>query len=443
MQEKFTPLTNTHFTHLFIFLIINPKYTQNFSKKFYILPTHTATHTLKTPKWSALRNLHKFTRFVFLKIKIIFVQNTHTMTKNPHKIRIKDIAEMAGVSAGTVDRVLHGRGKVSPSALKAVEKVLEKVNYNPNIYLSAISIRKSIKIAFVTPHTKGSQFWEQIHDGFTKAITEYNMVDLTTEFFTYDQYDLYDCRTTYAKVLASNADAVVIGPTFKDETIRLTQALDENGTPYAYVDSMVEGTNPMAFYSAKQNSCGYLIAKLMHQTTPPDSEYALFQAMRVGDESANNTIQRKIGFMDFFHKHRLGDKIHRLNFSPLDSAYNDKALAAFFAAHPNVKGAAVLSSRGSIIAESLQRIGINNINLTCLDLTENNIAAMMDGRLDFLVGQRPKLQGFLAVETLLKNLICGGRPEVENYMPLDIITRENIDFYKEYFVQNATGGGGF
>ena len=363
------------------------------------------------------------------------------MTKSHQKIRIKDIAEMAGVSAGTVDRVLHGRGKVSPAALKAVEQVLDKVNYNPNIYLSAISIRKHIKIAFVTPHIKGSQFWEQIHNGFTKAINEYNMVDLTTEVFTYDQYDLYDCRTTYSKVLASKPDAVVIGPTFKDETIRLTQALDESGTPYAYVDSMVEGTNPMAFYSAKQDSCGYLIAKLIHQTTPADGEYALFQAMRVGDESANNTIQRKIGFMDFFHKHRLGDKVHRLNFSPLDGGYNDKALAAFFAAHPNVKGAAVLSSRGSIIAESLKRIGINNVNLTCLDLTADNIAAMMDGRLDFLVGQRPNLQGFLAVETLLKNLICGGRPEVENYMPLDIITRENIDFYKEYYVQNSTGGG--
>ncbi|MBR3853012.1 MAG: substrate-binding domain-containing protein [Tidjanibacter sp.] len=363
------------------------------------------------------------------------------MAKNPQKIRIKDIAEMAGVSAGTVDRVLHGRGKVSPAALKAVEEVLNRVNYNPNIYLSSISIRKRIKIVFVTPHTQGSQYWQQIHEGFSKALNEYSVVDLTSEVYTYDQYDLYNCRTTYSKVLEAKPDAVVIGPTFKDETIRLTQTLDEEHIPYAYVDSMVEGTNPMAFYSAKQDSCGYLIAKLIRQTTPADSEYALFQAMRVGDESANNTIQRKIGFMEFFHQNRLGDKVHRLNFSPLDKAYNDKALADFFAAHPNVKGAAVLSSRGSIITDSLKRIGINHIKTICLDPTSDNVAAMMDGHLDFLVGQRPELQGFLAVETLLKNIICGGHPAVENYMPLDIITRENIDFYKEYVVQNSAVGG--
>jgi len=33
-------------------------------------------------------------------------------------MRIKDIARAAGVSVGTVDRVLHNRGKVSEDALK-------------------------------------------------------------------------------------------------------------------------------------------------------------------------------------------------------------------------------------------------------------------------------------------------------------------------------------
>ncbi|MDD4536822.1 MAG: LacI family DNA-binding transcriptional regulator, partial [Petrimonas sp.] len=38
------------------------------------------------------------------------------------RIRIKDIAAQAGVSSGTVDRILHNRGNVSDKARIAVEK---------------------------------------------------------------------------------------------------------------------------------------------------------------------------------------------------------------------------------------------------------------------------------------------------------------------------------
>ncbi|MEE0620822.1 MAG: LacI family DNA-binding transcriptional regulator, partial [Prevotella sp.] len=55
------------------------------------------------------------------------------------KIRIKDIAERAGVSVGTVDRVLHGRPNVSPSAKAKVDAVLKELDYKANVYASALA----------------------------------------------------------------------------------------------------------------------------------------------------------------------------------------------------------------------------------------------------------------------------------------------------------------
>src|SRR5690606_18493447 len=48
---------------------------------------------------------------------------------NRKNITIKDIARMSGVSAGTVDRVLHNRGRVSEEALRKVLAVLEQIDY--------------------------------------------------------------------------------------------------------------------------------------------------------------------------------------------------------------------------------------------------------------------------------------------------------------------------
>ena len=47
------------------------------------------------------------------------------MNKLPERIRIKDIARLADVSVGTVDRVLHGRTGVSEASRKRVEEILK------------------------------------------------------------------------------------------------------------------------------------------------------------------------------------------------------------------------------------------------------------------------------------------------------------------------------
>ena len=55
------------------------------------------------------------------------------------KYRIKDIAELAGVSTGTVDRVIHNRGEVSLDSRKKIEEVLIKINYSKS---SGVQARK-------------------------------------------------------------------------------------------------------------------------------------------------------------------------------------------------------------------------------------------------------------------------------------------------------------
>ena len=50
----------------------------------------------------------------------------HVLTKEEAVMTITEIAKKSGVSIGTVDRVLHNRGKVSEKTKLAVEAVIEK-----------------------------------------------------------------------------------------------------------------------------------------------------------------------------------------------------------------------------------------------------------------------------------------------------------------------------
>ena len=85
------------------------------------------------------------------------------------KIRIKDIAERAGVSVGTVDRVLHERPNVSPKALEKVKKALAEMDYKPNMYASALAYNKSYTFYCIIPKHESEAYWEEVEEGVRAA----------------------------------------------------------------------------------------------------------------------------------------------------------------------------------------------------------------------------------------------------------------------------------
>lgn len=346
------------------------------------------------------------------------------------KIRIIDIAKMAGVSKGTVDRVLHNRGNVSESARLAIEKVLEQVNYKTNIHVSAISLKRSYKIILTTPEVSLGAYWESIHNGIRHALEEYEDVKVALQIFTYNQYDIYSCRSTFEKIAGFEMDALIIGPTFNEETINLCKKMDDRNIPYIFVDSTIENTSPLAFFSADHYVCGSMMAKLITSIIQPQTNIAIFHAVRRGDRSANTTILRKKGFTDYLEKNRCTNLVLSIPFSVTDPESNEMYLSRLFGSQKNTPAIVVLNSRGNLIADYLEKNHIEDVKMICMDLTSANIEALKKGQIDYIIGQEPEYQGFYAMKIMLEYLIFKKPVTKQNYVQLDILIKENIDFYK-------------
>ena len=77
---------------------------------------------------------------------------------------------MAEVSVGTVDRVLHGRTGVSEASRKKVENILKQLDYQPNMYASALASNKKYIFACLLPlHAKGD-YWVDVENGMYQAM---------------------------------------------------------------------------------------------------------------------------------------------------------------------------------------------------------------------------------------------------------------------------------
>ena len=74
------------------------------------------------------------------------------------KIKMKDIAKLAGVSPSTVANVIHGRThKVSVDTLKRVQDIIDETGYIPCVIPKMLSGKQSKVIGIVA--TRGQEKW--------------------------------------------------------------------------------------------------------------------------------------------------------------------------------------------------------------------------------------------------------------------------------------------
>lgn len=348
------------------------------------------------------------------------------------QIKIKDIAKMAGVSSGTVDRVLHNRGSVSESSRKAVERILTEVGYRYNIHTSAVSLTKEFNLVITTPSGIPGEYWGSVMSGIEHALKEFSDINIHFRHALYNQFDVYSCRSAFESVLEMSPDAVIIGPTFASETVRLCNELDKSEVPYVFVDSVIDGTSPVASYTTDQYACGHLLGRLLSSFTPNDAKFAICGTARVGDERSNNTRERKKGFLAYFKETDRSGSVTEIRFSISNPKETEDLILDMVEKNPDIKGIAVLNSRGYVVADILRRHGIDDIRLMSFDLTSNNVRCIQNESISAVLCQRPELQGFFSVKSLIHWLLYR-KTDADRYhkMPIDVVFKENLPFYKE------------
>jgi LacI family transcriptional regulator len=127
-------------------------------------------------------------------------------------LTIKDIAKLAGVSRGTVDRVLHDRGRVDPEVEQRIRAIVRECNYQPSRAAQQLSMRRQkLKIGFLC-RTDTNGFWSIVIRSAEQMERELSEYGITVEkrFFDYclpeTQLEMID------ELVAQEISALVIVP---------------------------------------------------------------------------------------------------------------------------------------------------------------------------------------------------------------------------------------
>ena len=357
-------------------------------------------------------------------------QKTMSKTMNtPERIRIKDIAKMADVSVGTVDRVIHGRSGVSEPSRKRVEEILEKLNYQPNMYASALASNKKYAFACLLPQHETGEYWTEVESGIHEALTTYSDFNITVKLRYYDPYDYRSFAREARSIVEMPPDGVLFAPTAPQYTTPFTDELEKLDIPYIYIDSNIKDVPPLAFFGQNSRQSGYFAARMLMLLARDEKEIVIFRKIHEGIVGSNQQENREIGFRQYMEEYHPSCTILELDLHAERNDEDNEMLDELFRTHPTVKNGITFNSKVYIVGEYLQSHGKKDFNLIGYDLLERNVTCLKEGSVSFLIAQQPELQGFNGIKALCDHLIFKKEVTCINYMPIDLLTVETIDYY--------------
>jgi len=341
------------------------------------------------------------------------------------KYTIKDIAELAGVSKGTVDRVLHRRGKVSPKALADVEKVLKEIDYQPNPIARNLKNNKVYKISVLMPNPKFDAYWVPAVQGIQTAAKEFKPFGVVVNKFYYNPFDPVSFLEKSQEALPSSPDALLMAPLFQKEALDIYKECQEKNILVALFNNAIDAFNHEHFIGQDLFQSGRVAASLIDKLVDESARTAILHL----DEEANMKL-RENGFKSYFEEKNNAAPIKTFSLKTSDKELFQKEAVAILKQNPEISAVFITNSKTHVFIKAIGKLK-NDLTLVGYDLISENVELLKIGCIDFLIHQKPKRQAYLGVGYIAEHFLFGKAVPDQNLLPIDVITAENAMYYQE------------
>jgi len=346
---------------------------------------------------------------------------------------IKDIARQANVSIGTVDRVLHNRGEVAKTTREQVLKVIDELGYTPNVLAKSLASKTKYTIAVLIPDPTSNAYWEKPLEGIMAAARELKKFNFELHIANFEYSDENSFIEKSNEIIDSNPSGFIFAPVFYDSSLKVIEKCDELAIPYVFFDVFIENCKNLAYFGQNSVQSGYLSARLMNYSLTKENGHIYIVKLLNHSASVYHLSLREKGFLSYFEQAAEQQiKIHSIDVDISSPLNLTKSLDAIFGSDRKPSGLFIPNSRVYLVARYLVKHNINNVILVGYDLLKENIEYLEKGTIQFLICQKPEDQGYKSVFSLFNHLFLKKPVDMLNYSPIDIIMKENIEYYKNF-----------
>lgn len=338
------------------------------------------------------------------------------------KVTLRTVAEAAGVSIATVDRVLNRREGVRAATVEKVEGAIRRLGYAPSSLAARVQPGAG-RFAFVLPQG-GNPFYTALEEAVRRLPDWLPFAGTTYDVHHADVFDGNALAASLAVLRGEGYGGIAVvaldHPAVREEI----NALKRDGIVVATLVSDVPSAARDRYVGIDNTAAGRTAGSLLARFLPGRRGKV---ALIAGSLALRDHAERRFGFEQVIAQDFPGVEVIAVR-EGRDDATRVRALAAdLLAEHPDLAGLYNVGAGTAGAVAALEASGrAREVVFVGHELTEDSRGALMRGTLDAVIAQDPGHEARSAAR--LMQALASGWPILDDQerIRIDVFLRDNV-----------------
>lgn len=339
---------------------------------------------------------------------------------------IKEIAQVAGVSRGTVDRALHGREGVAPEVAERIRKVAREGGYTPNKAGRILAARKQpLKIGCLLPSV-GNPFFDSVIKGMktaTKELADFGVEIQLTELRGYDPEEHIACMDA---LIEDGCTALCVCTVDVAQVRERIDMLVEQDIPIITLNTDITDSKRLCYVGSNYMSAGRTAAGMFRLCTKAPLRILLV----TGSRKMKGHNERILGFLARMDTHKIDYEIVETIESQDDDAIAYTQVLKALSQDESINCVYIVAAGVEGTCRAIQELGRKKSGefwLSAFDQIPATKQLLENGIIDFTISQQGEMQGYQSIQIMFNYVLEGKKERPDNYFTSTVIKiAENI-----------------
>lgn len=324
-------------------------------------------------------------------------------------VTIKQIADMCGVSRGTVDRVLNKRGKVHPKTQELIESTIARLNYTPNIAGKALAARKRPWTLGVVLSSEGNPFFDDVIRGILQAQQELKDFGVRLTMRRLRGYVAGE-QLREIEALQGEMDALILHPIFDPAIAQKIEELKRRGIFTVTVNTDIPQSSRLCYIGSDYEKGGVMAAGMVSLITGGSARLGIVK----GADNILGHRQRLEGFLKRISENGQGIRVAGYAQAQDDDGIAYASTRGLMESDLAINALYVVGAGMAGVCRALIDLDLaDHVAVVGFDSVPDTVEMMKRGIVRAVICQHPFTQGYRVVKAAYDHLVGGAVPPLD------------------------------